>query len=333
MDIHVRITWLGTAKLTVAPVMSSAFNVVGQRGLFGRFAVPEALSLDPRRFEPTVSFHEWATHRLFDSRTVRRGPYEEIELAESLRLVIEKVDASVFPGDIAVVRVAATATLHSSSHLDLDLATLQGLRSSKAIPTVRKLISFVLDRLVGDKSGTGSLNSYHDYFVMLVGLPPTAVDFMSALGEREADVVGLLIGTREPKTLNAEVIQRTISANAELNSKSRDELMLLNRKGALIVRPAGPYGGPHVDRLAKARDLATISQFTWVYLNCLQDNQIARDSTAWDALHRIRRWVEQPELTFFSSVSNTLTWISLSKAMLLAKNLAAASGADTVGSS
>lgn len=330
MNIRVRMVWLAAAKLSDAPVISPAFNVLGQRGFFGQFEVAEGLWLDPRRFEPTVSFHEWATHRLFDGRSRRRAPYESFSINQSLNVVIEGIDSSVFPGHIALVRVTATATLNATGALDVDLAALQDLRSSKEIPIVRDLISLTLDRLTGDRAGTKQSRTYDDYFVMLVELPTAAVEFANDLSESAAHIVGLLIGTRNPKTLKSEVIDRTLSTNAELNSKSRDELMLLNRKGLLIVRPGGPYTGPHVDRLAKARDLAIMSQFAWLYLNCVQSGAIVRDPAAVDALRRIRRWVEQPELTFFASFSHTLTWMGLSRAMLLAKNLAAASESGTI---
>lgn len=321
MNMQVRVVWLATAKLENAPVPSPAFNILGQRRLFGQFGVAEGVSLSPQRFEPTVSFHEWATHRLFDGRTSRRGPYEEIQVTESLGLRIDAVDASVFPGDVAVVRVTAVATLSTPGPLEAALARLQDLRSSKELPKVRTLISLVFERLVGGEGGEENPKFYHDYFVMLVELPPSPVDFGSVLSEHTSDIVGLLIGARSPKTLKREVIERTIMTNAELNAKSREELMLINRKGALIVRSGGRYIGPHVSRLTKTRDLATINQFAWVYLNCLQNGLIASSPRSLNVLQAIRRWVEQPELTFFSSVSNTLTWVSLSRSMLLERNL------------
>lgn len=326
MNFQAHLVWLATARLGDAPAESSAFNVLGQRGLFGQFAIGKDLAIDPLRFQPTVGFHEWVTHRLFGGRSARRPPYETFSVDGSIGVTIQSVSASVFPGEIAVVQVAATAEVTASDQLNLALANLQNLRSSKEIPTVRALISLTLDRLNGNRSGGVGSGTYDDYFLMLVELPPAKQDFAQLVDELRADMVGLLIGTEDPETLTRDVIDRTLSANAELNSKSRNDLMLLNRKGVLIVRPNGPYRGPHVDRLAKTRDLAIIGQFSSAYLRGIQTGAITRDLSAVVTIQRIRDWVEQPELTFFSSYSHTLTWIGLSKEILLRRRLAAASG-------
>lgn len=315
--------WLATAHLTTAPEHDAAFKASVQPRLFRQFEVAERWAVNPKRFEPTVTFHEWATHRLFAGRSARRTPYSPIRLGNDLEIKVTSLSASVFPGDIAVVRVAAIVDLPTTDP-SADLASLQALRSSKEIPEIRGLISLVLARLAGIDVDAAFVASYDDYFLMLAELPLELERFDEDIDKSKAEVVALLIGTRDPSTLSSGVVETVLETNADLNSKSRNELMLLNRKGVLLLRPAGRYGGPHVDRFAKTRDLAMINQFTRTFLDDLQSTDRGSDQPTAAILRQVRHWIKRPELTFFSSFSHTETWKALSRAMLLDDNLDAA---------
>ncbi|MEE1622961.1 hypothetical protein ACQ7DA_16890 [Zafaria sp. J156] len=325
MSIEVKMDWLATLGLDTEPQCGKLFNSSVHQRLFGQFDIRDEFAVAPVRYLLTAGTHEWATRRLFDGHTCRRLPYPRISI-QGIDLEVCDITISLFPTDIAVARISAKAHLVGSGELERDLAALQRLRASKDIPEIRTLFDLLFARLAGLGAQPVRRN-YKGFFIGEIQIPNHSDVFTRLVEDHGRDVVALLIGTSEPSSLQQDLIQRVLASNEDLNTKSKDDLMLLNRKGAIILRPAGHYRGPHAHRLSRTRDLAVINQFALKFLSDYGASAVRVDHSSATILSKLTKWVDQPELIFYSSVSQTNVWKTLSRATLLHNFVDAANSA------
>jgi hypothetical protein len=316
--IEVTIVWLATAPLGGDARLETYFNVREQESLCRQFGLPRKAWVTPRGLTPTDGFHSIVSRQLF-GEVQRRTPYAPIEGPEGLQLRVTSISASVFPSDVAVSRVSARfdVDVADMSELPAVLAQLGAMRSSKTIPVVRSLFDSVYALAQGTNASVKPRVDYTPYFVMEVRLPVGQGEFADCVETNRGNLVNLLIGGSGAQFLTDELIDRVQAASADLNSKGRSELMLLNRQGVLMVKPSSDYRSPHSKRFEKTRDLATLAQFARAFIAekgavsspTLMESDVIRNA--------VRDWIEKPSLMFESSVSNTHSWTALLHALQL----------------
>lgn len=326
----VDVTWIAAAPARGARPDEAAlrryFSVRPRTGLFRGHGIPENLWVVPQHMKPSNGFHAVASKSVAiqSGSIVDRLPYPPMQLTGDIEASVKNIGVSLFPGDILVVSVHASLT-GVDDHTDTKvlLQRLKSIRAPKQVPEIDALIRESLALALGDRDLDRESLTYDDFFALYVQLPVAREFFDHHLDDVRPEVVALLIGASDPKSLNEDLLDRVQDASAELNTKAVAELMLLNRQGLILLRPSGNYKGPHPDRFNRACDLAELAVFTRWFLRDSHQFSTSHPMLAEFIARRIEQWIEYPQLSFDTSVSQTLTWSAFIEQFFLVDRLRA----------
>lgn len=318
--MQLEVQWISA---TPAPALSWTeararryFDVKAHPALVNQFDIPEPYLIVPYSLRPTDGFYRLLSRNseIFD-RELTRLPTGQMQLGAS-NGVINSISGELFPG-VLLARVKATVSIDINEIVENNFSALYSLRSSRNIPAVDHALRMVNFLAEGDREADFQAIRYPDsYFGFELKLELPAMDFQGFVLKSSTELVGLLIGTRDPGTLSEELVQTVVAESEAMNRKSRAEYLILNRQGAIYLLPAGTYTGPHMHRFARSMDLACLAMFTAAFF------QNAAHNSRHPVYHqfvgeRLSHWVEAPRLVFKSSESNKLTWDALSYSLAL----------------
>ncbi|WP_433392939.1 hypothetical protein [Micromonospora sp. KLBMP9576] len=324
--ITVEVHWLAVQPVpglrSSDPALRRYFSVQPHVALLRQYDLPEKLWIVPHAIRPRDGFHQLASREILPNE-VARTPYPEIDLVEGISGSVTSVSADLFPGDVLITHIAARAASPFRADLRSFLRKIAALRTAKSVSAVDGLVRKVRNLASGDRKHSADHGRYDPYFVMAIRLPQRPEDFDQTIDSLRPDLTALLIGAKDSSFLTNDLVDRVSSANEALNTKASSELLLLNRQGALYVTPAGEYRGPHLNRLRRTKDLATLACYARALLRDGHDFATTQPELAEFLVKKLEQWIDYPELTFDASVSHTLTWQSLMEHMLLEDRLAA----------
>jgi hypothetical protein len=314
--LPVKITWLATAR-PAAAASDKYFDSRELRSFLRQFDLSPQNRLPIVGATPRDGFHRLATRAILGAENERtRAPYPLLFTSQNQPITVRSVTAREFPSSILALQVSATSSVEMDGRNSLGLEDLVGLRSSKSLDQVRKLIDASFALYTGAAASFPHID-FQDYFLIEVEMPVPALSLRTTVEALRRPLVGMLIGSNDAENLDDAVLDRVIDSNYDLNSKARTEVLLANRQGAVLLRPSGSYTSPHPSRPSKIRDLAILGQFAKYFLDTYREQDAIVPDAAADTRTVITRWVRQPQLVFQASVSNTLTWKHFSREFLL----------------
>ena len=322
-DTAIDVSWLATASAAGLPPISAAlrkyFTLEPRAGLFRGFGIPHNLWVVPQAMTPKDGFHRLATPRLgFNPQA--RTPYPSFKV-NTLEVRISSVKADLFPGDVLVVRVSAQVRPSAQADLGRLLADLQALRSPKKLPKIDILVREVIGLSRGDRNIDRTAIDYEHYFALAIRVPVPLERLEKLLDGLQRELVALLIGAQDAALLHEDLVDRVLRANTEINTKAQSEVLLLNRQGAVYVLPRGRYRGPHVKRWDRTCDLAELALYARSLLRDAHDSAVGNRRLTQFIVAHLEQWIRYPELVFDASVSHTITWVALTRELLLEARL------------
>ncbi|MCV7434921.1 hypothetical protein [Mycolicibacterium bacteremicum] len=296
------------------------FDVKPHPSLVNQFDIPEPYIVVPHALRPRDGFYRLFSRDsgLFEEE-ITRLPDSSVEMG-NVTGAIKSISGELFPG-VLLSRVRATVNISAQELGNNDFDDLHTLRSPRNIPVIDRALRMVNFLAAGDRELDFHTFRYpNSYFGFQLRLDLPFPDFQSSVFENTADLVALLIGTRDPMTLNSELVDAVLSENDAINQKSRVEYLMLNRQGTIYLIPAGDYTGPHTHRFARTMDLACLALFTAAFY---QNSAHSSRHPVYNEFvgDRLSHWVEASRLVFKSSESNKLTWDALSHSLALRSHL------------
>jgi hypothetical protein len=246
-----------------------------------------------------------------------------VALDGGLSCNITAVSGELFPVGVLIARVKAEieVPLEGDTWDDRLFDQLSSLRNPHTLGPINSIFRRIIALTKADRAARLGDIQYEHFFAMKVTLPVDRRELTAFVTERSRALVALLIGTRDPSTLDAGVIDKVVERNAEVNAKSTVERLILNRQGMLYFLPIGKYAGPHPSRFERVTALAMLGAYSKSFLT-----DAGRVASYWPSyVHlvggKLGVWIESPNLVFRSSVSNELVWRALAGALELSAHL------------
>lgn len=296
------------------------FDVKPHPALVSQFDIPEPYVVVPYALRPKDGFYRLFSRSsdLFDQELTRlpSAPTQFGNFTGS----INSISGELFPG-VLLARIKATLNIDATKIANKDFDDLYRLRSPRTIPVIDHALRMINYLAEGDREAEYEAIRYQDsYFGFHLNLNQTSDNFQSSALENIEEIVALLIGTRDPKSLNKELVEAVIDECEAINRKSRTEYLILNRQGSIYLTPCDTYTGPHKHRFTRSMDLACLAMFSASFY---QNSAHSSRHPIYNEFigERLSHWVTAPRLVFKSSESNKLTWDALSNSLALQGHL------------
>jgi hypothetical protein len=154
----------------------------------------------------------------------------------------------------------------------------------------------------------------------------TALQDDDPIGRVESEeggyVVSLLIGAKNPQAVEAGLVSKILADNAELNVKDRDQLLLLNKQGIVLLSRAATEGAAARNTFERNFDLIELARVFQMFLEAFPGSRNGNQVDFVDYIYtRIRSFVEYPDAVLAHSFTNRLAWQLLVDAFSLKQQL------------
>jgi hypothetical protein len=260
---------LGRNVATPAEISTLAFTGAASPRIYLQLGLPLNHAYVPLGLSPTATYYQVLKNKLQDlgcAQEPKKPPFRISlpEIGES-RLYVQ---ARIYSPNI--VALTLRLTIDSYLSLDSDFGALIRLRSLESNNILKSICTLTL----------GLIDS-RDHRRPTEGIQFRTTPCFSLVSERNRremphlfetqsrNMVALLLGVKEPFAMSADLIQSALDLNKELNKKSSDERLLLNKQGLLYLTAHDAYGHSQAERFTRMSNLMEIGLVFQEFLGLL----------------------------------------------------------------
>lgn len=322
----IKMNWKIVASLDRAvsskgDISTVAFNAQPSPRIFSQFAFPLEHAYVPLALRPTATYYQMLRNRLKPSDKsfwIGRLPFEVH--TEQLGQTTVNFKLRIYPPNIVVMTVSLHAAIDIA--LDANYGQLVELRSAEVIPDVADLVRFTLG-VVNSGNHKQPRNPRNIRAFPAYHLTPVnkSSEVSAYISDHARMLTALLLGIKNPISIAEDLVGTTLKHSAELNKKSSEELLLLNKQGIVFLTPAEKRQLSEPDRFGRAGDLAELGLVTQRFLDTYLTARRMEEDFADYILIQARAWIRRPTAIFAASFTNRLAWGIFSEAFRLEDKL------------
>lgn len=308
MHSAITLRWKVVSLLRQPFTQSVAFNVSPNVGLSSRLGIAPERAYVPTLLSPTITYHQVIRNTLSRERGVRldtaRFPYR-MHVARLGCDVSFAVRTKLFPPATVLLDVELD-DIGAPDRLD-ELISWQRLENLRPISdVVRWTIGMIAS---GNHRRFDPAPSFRFKPAIHVHGMSTRAKFRDDVERRFRELSGILIRNQDYAGMDDGIAKDIATKNAELNRKSVNELLLVDKQGILYVTPTEDSGdGRGRSSFMQVLDLQEIAMAFAEFLKAFRSIRRLNEDFADFLLSRIVPWIRNAGAVFSPTRTGLNAW-------------------------